>query len=313
MSNAIIIFKQTVIMFLYMAVGFGMYRAKLVTKEGSASMASLLLYVIIPVVLVQSFQVEYTAEKARELLSSSLAAVVLLLAAMLISHLCFRKNPVNDFGTAFSNAGFMGFPLITALLGKEAIFSVAGFVALINVLQWTYGQYLLSGDKADLSLKKIYRSPILLAFLLGLLLFFTRIKLSPVLSGTMSGIAAMNAPLAMIVMGVYLAQLDVKAAVCNLQLYFASAVRLILIPLVSFVLLYFLLPGLTPTMKTALYIAAMAPVGSNVAVYAQKQGKDYSYAVGLVCMSTLLCILTMPLLIFLTSTEVVSLNWTRRG
>ena len=299
MANALIIFKQTVIMFLYMAAGFALYRARLISKEGSASMASLLLYVIIPVVLVQSFQVEYTAEKAKELLSSSFAAIVLLLAAMLISHLCFRRNPVNDFGTAFSNAGFMGFPLITALLGKEAIFSVAGFVVLINVLQWTYGQFLLSGDKADLSPKKVYRSPILLATLLGLLLFFARIRLPSVVSGAMSGIAAMNAPLAMIVMGVYLAQLDVKAAVRNLQLYLASAVRLILIPLVSFVLLYFLLPGLTDAMKTALFIAAMAPVGSNVAVYAQKQGKDYSYAVGLVCTSTLLCILTMPLLILM--------------
>lgn len=58
-------------------------------------------------------------------------------------------------------------------------------------------------------------------------------------------------------------------------------------------------PGLPGAMKTALYIAAMAPVGANAAVYAQKQGRDYSYAVGLVCLSTLFSVVTMPLLILL--------------
>lgn len=300
MSNALIVFRQTVIMFLYMAVGFTLFRAKLITREGSASMASLLLYAIIPVVLIQSFQVEYSAEKAAELLSSSLAALVLLLASMLISHLCFRKNPVNDFGVAFSNAGFMGFPLITALLGPEAIFSAAGFVALLNALQWTYGQYLLSGDKGDLSLKKTLRSPLILSFLLGLALFFARVKIPPILGGAMNGLAAMNAPLAMVVLGVYLAQLDVKRALRDARLYAGAAVRLLLIPALSLLLLRFLFPGLTPSTRTALFIAAMAPVGANVAVYAQKQGRDYSYAVGLVCLSTLLSIVSMPLMILLS-------------
>ena len=299
MANALIIFKQTLIMFGYMAAGYLLFRARLITREGSASMANLLLYLIIPVVLIRSFQVDYTPEKAAQLLSSSFAAVVLLLAAMLVSHLCFRRRPIDDFGTAFSNAGFMGFPLITALLGSEFIFPVAGFVALINALQWTYGQYLLSGDRSDLSLKKIVRSPIILAFLLGLLLFFCRVKLPTLIADAFGSISAMNAPLAMIVLGVYLAQLDVKKALRDRYLYLAAAVRLVLIPLLSYLLLALVLPGLTAAMKTALFIAAMAPVGSNVAVYAQKQGKDYSYAVGLVCLSTVFSVLTMPLLILL--------------
>lgn len=300
MSNAIIIFKQTIIMFLYMAVGFTMFRSRLISKEGSASMASLLIYIVIPAVVIQSFQVEYSPEKANELLISIAVGALLLTVAMLISHLLLRKNPIDDFGAAFSNAGFMGFPLIAALLGANAIFCVAAFVAMLNALQWTYGQYLLSGNKEDLSAKKVLQNPLVLSFGLGLLLFFCRITLPSVVSSALSSVAAMNAPLAMITLGVYLAQLDVGRAVRNRQIYFASAVRLILIPMVSFVLLYFLLPVLTPTMKTALFIAAMAPVGSNVAVYAQKQGKDYSYAVGLVCLSTLFSILTMPLLILLT-------------
>lgn len=299
MANALIIFKQTVIMFLFMAAGFALFRAKLISKEGSASMASLLLYLIIPAVLIQSFQVEYTAERARELLGSIALGALLLLLSMLLSHLLLRKNPIDDFGAAFSNAGFMGFPLITALLGGEAVFYAAGFVALLNALQWTYGQYLLSGNKADLRFKKVAGSPLVLSFLLGLALFFLRIPLPPLIGTALGSLSAMNAPLAMITLGVYLAQLDVKQALRQRRLYFASAVRLILIPLASWLVLRFLVPGLPAAMKTALFIAAMAPVGSNVAVYAQKQGKDYSYAVGYVCLSTLFSILTMPLMILL--------------
>ena len=299
MANALIIFKQTVIMFLYMAVGFGLFRARLITKEGSASMAHLLLYVVLPSVLIRSFQVDYSPEKARELLISIAVGALLLLAAMLLAHLLLRKNAIDDFGAAFSNAGFMGFPLITALLGADAVFYAAGFVAMLNALQWTYGQYLLSGDRADLSLKKIIGSPLVLSLLLGLALFFLRVKLPPLLGSAVSALSGMNAPLAMVILGVYLAQMDVKKALGSREIYLASAVRLILIPLVSWALLYLLFPGLSYAMKTAIYIAAMAPVGSNVAVYAQKQGKDYSYAVGLVCISTVLSIVTMPLLILL--------------
>lgn len=299
MANALIIFKQTVIMFLYMAVGFGLFRARLITKEGSASMAHLLLYVVLPSVLIRSFQVDYSPEKARELLISIAVGALLLLAAMLLAHLLLRKNAIDDFGAAFSNAGFMGFPLITALLGADAVFYAAGFVAMLNALQWTYGQYLLSGARADLSLKKIFGSPLVLSLLLGLALFFLRVKLPPLLGSAVSALSGMNAPLAMVILGVYLAQMDVKKALGSREIYLASAVRLILIPLVSWALLYLLFPGLSYAMKTAIYIAAMAPVGSNVAVYAQKQGKDYSYAVGLVCISTVLSIVTMPLLILL--------------
>lgn len=201
MANALIIFRQTVIMFLYMAVGFGLFRARLITKEGSASMAHLLLYVVLPAVVIRSFQVEYSPEKARELLISIAVGALLLLAAMLIAHVLLRKNPIDDFGAAFSNAGFMGFPLITALLGGDAVFYAAGFVAMLNALQWTYGQYLLSGDRADLSLKKIFSSPLVLSLLLGLALFFLRIQLPPLIGSAVSSLSAMNAPLAMVILG----------------------------------------------------------------------------------------------------------------
>jgi hypothetical protein len=157
----------------------------------------------------------------------------------------------------------------------------------------------MSGDKKDLSIKKILKSPIIIGFLIGLVLFFTGIKLPYIVSTTLSGISSMNAPLAMVTLGVYLAQMDAKRILGDWRIYFASAVRLVLIPVISLVILK-ILPGMSSAMKCALYIAAIAPVGSNVAVYAQKQHSDYPYAVGLICVSTVLSIITMPLMVLLS-------------
>lgn len=299
MQNALIIFRQTCIMFVYIAIGFSLFRANLITKAGSASMASLLLYVVLPSVIINSFCVSSSGEKIGALLISLLAGTLLLIAAMVISHLLFRKNPINDFGVAFSNAGFMGFPLISALLGAEAVFYAAGFVAVLNALQWTYGQYLMSGDKSHINIKNVIKNPLVLSLLAGLLIFFSGLQVPAVVKSTFSALAAMNAPLAMIILGVYLAQMDFAKTFRDKSIYLASAARLLLIPVASFLLLT-AIPGMGADMKSALFIAAMAPVGSNMAVYAQKQGLDYPYAVGLVCLSTVFSITTMPILILLT-------------
>ncbi len=298
MENAILILKQILVMFCYMAIGCALYKTGRITKEGSASLANLLLYAVLPAVVLNSLAVSDSREKAGALLMSLLAAAILLAAAMLVSHLLFRKNPVNDFGAAFSNAGFMGFPLISALLGQESVFYAVGFVALLNALQWTYGQYLMSGDRNQLRPMTVLRNPLVLSLLLGLILFFSGIQLPPLIKTGLAAVASMNAPLAMIILGIYLAQMDVIGTLSNPSVYLTSAVRLVVIPLLSLAILHFM-PMMGTEMKTALYLAAMAPVGSNVAVYAQKQGRDFSYAVGLVCVSTILSLVTMPLLILL--------------
>ena len=93
MSNAIIVLKQTLVMSLYMAVGYLMFRVRLISKNGSASMANLLVYVVLPAVVVLSFQAEYSEDKARELLSSIVvSACLLLIAVVIISSIIYKYN-----------------------------------------------------------------------------------------------------------------------------------------------------------------------------------------------------------------------------
>lgn len=295
METVWIVLRQTLLMFLYMGTGVLLFKKGLITKEGSRSMANLLLYVVLPCVVIKSFCVERTAEKTAGLLVSLGAAAVILLLAMAVAHLLFRSNPIDDFGTAFSNAGFMSFPLVSAVLGSGAIFYAAGFVALLNALQWTYGQTLLSGDKCHAAPGAVLKNPLVLSLGAGLILFFTQLPLPGLATDALGAVAGLNAPLAMVILGVYLAQTRFVSLFTEPRLYAASAVRLVLIPLLTMLVLR-LLPAAYADLRTTLLIVASAPVGSNVAVYAQKLDGDYAYAVRLVCLSTLLSIVTMPLL-----------------
>ena len=205
-----------------------------------------------------------------------------------------------QIGVAFSNAGFMGFPLVTAVLGGEAVFYAAGFVALLNALQWTYGQATLSGDKKYIQLGAVLKNPLVLSLLGGVVIYFCRIPVPQFLRTPMGAIAGMNAPLAMIVLGVYLARTDLKAIFTRPRLYALSAVRLVVIPLLTIVCLM-LLPAGWRQIGTVLIIVNAAPIGSNIAVYAQRLGLDSSYAVQMVCLSTLLSLITLPVMLSLAA------------
>lgn len=298
MATVFIVLRQSIIMFVYMAIGGLLFKKGLITKEGSKSLANLLLYAVLPCVVVKSFCVARTPERMNGLLVSFLAALGILLLAMAVSHLLFKRNPIDDFGAAFSNAGFMGFPLVAAVQGSEAIFYAAGFVALLNALQWTYGQSLISGDPSYRSPKAILKNPLVLSLLLGILIFCFEIPMPAIASDLLAALAALNAPLAMVILGVYLAQTDPKTLFNDPHLYVVAAARLVLIPLLTALVLK-LLPAQYAAIATTLVIVAAAPIGSNVAVYAQKLGKDYAYAVRGVCLSTLLSAITMPLLMLL--------------
>lgn len=295
--------KQIIIMFLYMLVGFVLFKGKKISKEGSASMGTVLVWLVVPTVVVKSFCVAPTPERITGLLWGIVASVVALSVSMVMARLLFKKRPIDHFGAAFSNAGFIGIPLVRATVGDEAVFYIAFFVAALNTLQWAYGVAVITEKKMTVN-KKTLMHPLVLSIGLGLLLFFTGwgVRLPEVISGTLTGISALNAPLAMLIMGVYLAQADMRSLWTDKHLYLLSAVRLVLIPLVTLVVLWLmqmLIPALDTVIVLALLVTAIAPVGANVAVYAQLHKKDYVYASKAVVLSTLLSIASMPLIILL--------------
>lgn len=299
MELATILVRQILQMFLLSGLGYALFKGKKITPEGSRALGNILIYLALPAVIINGFRVERTQAHILGMVYSGAAAAVLLLLSIVISRLFFKKDAIAAFAAAFSNPGFFGIPLIVASVGQGAVFYVACFIAFLNIGQWTYGVSILTGQpiRQGLSLKKLIKAPFVIAILMGLLLFFTQLPLPPVVSGCLSSVAALNTPLAMFTVGIYLAQTDIPGMLRRKSLYLISAVRLLLIPAVALELLL-LLPGAWHDMKLALLLAIACPVGSNVAVYAQLHGKDYPYAVETVVISTLFSLLTMPLLVW---------------
>ncbi len=297
MEMALIILQQTLTMATYMAVGWCLFKCKKITVEGSKTLATLLMWLIVPTVVIRAFCVEFSMARLGMLAQSFLLSAVALTISTNLSKLIFRKNPIDRFSAAFSNAGFIGIPLVTAALGEEAVFYLCGMLVFVNLLQWHWGEKVIGGQEAKLSLKMIRTNPFILATLIGLVLFVTGLgtKLPGVISGAMKGIADLNGPLAMLILGVYLAQTKLTTLFMTPKLYLISVVRLWLMPLIT-VFVFSLFP-IDNTIRMAVLIASSTAVGSNVAVYAQMHGGDYPYACKIVALCTTISILMMPLFI----------------
>lgn len=303
MSTVLILLRQMVIMFILMGVGYLMFHFKKISNEGSKSLGNILIFISLPCVIIKSFLVERSTEATIGLGLSALAAAVILACSILISRLFFKKDAIAGFASAFSNPGFFGIPIIVACVSDGAVFYIASFIAFLNFLQWTYGVSILQGKSASLTFKRVITAPFMIAIIIGLFFYFTGFQMPQILLQCVTFLSQLNTPLAMFTIGIYLAQTNVAKMFCQKVLYGISAVRLIIIPLVSLLLLS-LLPNTYADLKMAVLIASACPVGSNVAVYAHLHQKDYPYAVETVVISTILSLITIPLL-----TALASLLW----
>lgn len=300
MELGFILLKQITIMFLLMALGYLLFKKGKISTQGSKDMGALLIYCVIPIIIIKSFWTTYNSNKLKILILTFFISLIVMIISMAISKLSFKNNGIKNFSASFSNAGFLGIPLVSAVLGSDAVFYIACIIAQLNIFQFTYGVFVMTKNKDAISYKKIITNPILISFFIGLIIFLLRVPEIEILSQTMSILSGLNTPLAMLISGVYLAQANFKQLFTSPDLYYVSFVRLILIPFVI-ILFLMLLPYELYTVKLAILIAAAAPTGSNVAIYAQQYEKDYSFAVLNVCLTTILSILTLPLVITIAS------------
>lgn len=290
----IILLKQICIMFLLIAVGMFLVKKGYLSEQGGKDLGAILLRVVIPCVILKSYITEYTAERAVDLAVSAAMALLALLVAMVISFLAFgTKRSIENFGASFCNVGFIGIPLVQAVLGEGAVFYLGSFIALLNILQWTYGVFILTGDKEAVRVKTIAGNPVVLSFFGGILLFFLRIPVPQVIVSTLGSIGSMNTPLAMIILGTYLAKMNFREMFAAKSAYVCTVLRLILIPAATLLVLS-LIPGVKTEIKQVILIACGTPVGSNIAIFAKQYEKDYRLSVVTVCLSTICCIVTVP-------------------
>ena len=224
------------------------------------------------------------------------AHAALILLARLTARGDGRALPVLRLATVFSNAGFMGVPLEYAILGPEGVFYGIVYVAAFNLFIWSWGIVEMRGSgRMDwASVRPMLVNPGTVGIAVGLPLFLLSVSLPQVVKTPVHLMSEMNTPLAMLVIGFYLAGADFRRVLRSGAAYVAAAIRLVAFPLALVGLLWLLRRSLDRTMSLALVIAASAPVAAMVSMFASKFGRDVDLSVGLVSGTTLLSIVTMP-------------------
>ena len=293
-----ILLRQIAIMALLIAVGVVLRRKGYLSEQGTKDLGAILLRIIIPCVIIKSYIVPRTPERIQALALSAGLALLGFLAAMVLAYVVFgKRRRMENFAAAFCNAGFIGIPLAQAAIGEEGVFYVAASVALLNLFQWTYGVYIMADRRDAISARNVVKNPVVIGIVIGVVLFFTAVPVPEIVTSTLGYIAGMNTPVAMILMGTYLAQLSWRELL-DRRAWGGVAMRLVVIPAVI-LLLFWLLPINSTDVAMAAFLAAATPVGANICVFAQQYGCDYKLSVVTVCQSTVVSIVTVPALVAL--------------
>lgn len=302
--NFEIVLGQVLILFIIIIVGVIAGKAGIIADGASKKLSELLLYVTSPMMVLGSFFFEYSAEKLMNGLLVLLVAIGFYFISIFISSILFKGfnekvKPIMRFSAVFSNAGFMGLPMMKALFGSEGVFLGSFYVVAFNIFVWTFG-YAMYGNTKESGgmgrlLKKALLNPSVIAVYAGVVIFIFRIPVPDAVKSAVDYIGDMTMPLSMLIIGALISTAELKSLVNDIRIYYVSAVRLIVMPLLAYGILY--LTGV-PEMILSIVVTALAmPVAATTTIFADLFDKDAVFASKAVTLSTILSIITAPLIV----------------
>ena len=297
------VFSQVIILLLLILIGFVLTKGHILTEQGSKSMTDMVLTIVTPCVIIKSFMREYDPSLLKNLLIAFLIAFLCHLGFILLGHLFLRdrdiaKQKVLQYGVVFSNCGFMSLPLQVSIVGDMGVFYGSSYIAIFNLFVWSYGITMMSGNRKYMTPKKLIINPGIIGLTIGLIIFLFSVPTPEIINKTVSYVASLNTPLPMIIIGYHLANSNILDGIKNWKCLFAIALRLFIFPLLALAVMY--ICGIRGDMLISSIISCSAPVAAITTMFAAKFGRDTSLSVNLVSLSTILSLISMPLLITLT-------------
>lgn len=296
-QELLVVAGSVLTLFLLMAVGFVFGKRGLLSGNTLSQLSRILLSAVIPAAMIDVFQVERSPSLDRQLLISLLALTGVYLLYMVLSVPLFRREGGQTRGvlrcsSIYGNVGFMGLPLIQSVMGNGAAMTAATSLAVFNVATFTHGAAAIGG-KENFSPKKALLNPAVIGFLIAIGLYLLDLRLPAPVGSAVGYLGSLNTPLAMVVIGGQMASSDLAAAFRDRRLYLASAIKLIGLPILTALIL---LPfRLEQVIYMTIVILSGCPTAGVNSLFAQNMGKDAGLAARQLTLSTLLCIITLPL------------------
>lgn len=296
-----LIVNQILKMLLLMLLGCVCYRLKFIDQNGNKMLSNLLLMIVNPILAIVVLQTDYSPHLVSGLLTAYLLAFLTHGAMVIVSTLLIRNQEdpdccIDRFSSMYANCGFMGIPLVQSILGNEGVLYLTAYMTVFNLFSWTHGIIIMTGKTTRKDLQRGLLSPMIIASILGLVLFFLQIRLPAVLGDAMTYVSNMNTPLAMMIAGISVAQTDFSKMLKNRKLYFTSAVKLLLMP--ALVLAGLAVAQVDSTVACTTLIAAACPVAATGTAFALRFHKNYKYSSELYAFTTIASLATIPLFVY---------------
>ena len=294
--------NQILVLFLLTGVGFFCRRAGILNQNSVSSLSKFLLNICIPAMIIYSMQIPFSqsiAEKSGMLIFAALCYYVIAFAVCFVTPYILRckkeEYGVFRFMTMFSNSMFMGFPILSMLFGQEAIFYAAIFNIPFTLLTYSVGIWILrSGDGGVSFSWKLLLNAAFLSTFVGIIFFVTSFSIPDPFYGALGLLSDITTPLSLVVTGGFLASLETKAIFSNVRQYFAAGIRLLIIPALTFAVCSLFITD--PLILGITVVTAGMPAAVNTVILAEEHDARPDIAAQGVFISTLLCILTIPLL-----------------
>ncbi len=301
---------QSLILFLLISTGFGAGKAGVIKGETIRALSRFLVDFTLPVLIIISMQRSYTAELRDQALRVLAISSLIYAASFPMAYAATRlyrgagkpELGVHRFAMCFSNVGFMGFPVAESMLGRESLFFVSIYNIPFQILAFSVGVVMIAGKAKGAPSEKTGRSgslkvlfnPAIASALVGFAFFLGSVRIPDPIFTAMDLLGGMTTPLAMVVIGAVLSQTKLSGVLGNLRLWSTTAYRLALHPLLVFAFVKAM--GLEGLELTVPVLVSAMPVAANSTILAGVYGGDSVTASGLVFVSTLLSLATIPLI-----------------
>ncbi len=293
------VFTQVVILFILIFLGFILNKTKVINEKAAKGITDIVLYIATPATIIKSFIRDFSPALLKNLGVGFLAGIVAHIIFITLSLLLLRSKDAStkkvlQFGVIFSNCGYMSLPLLQAVLGDDGVFYGATYIAVFQIVIWSYGIFLMGNGFKDITAKKVILSPGIIGFAIAFIIFVFEIPVPSIVREPINYMASLNTPLPMMIIGYHLANSNVFNGLKNIKLLFATVIKLGLFPIIA--IFGFYICGIRGTMPLALTTCISAPTAALCTMFASKFERDTSLSVTMVSLTTLLSVISMPLI-----------------
>lgn len=294
-----VLVEQVILLLFMLATGFYGYKRHIIDSRSVKAMTDLLINITMPLMIIASFNFPFSVDLLKNFSIVLIATITIHLLSYFIGKILFchceeNQRKVLIFSIIFSNCGFMGIPVISSLLGKIGALYSSIYLIGFNAFVWTLGVTIYNSNAKEKGLKNVLTNPGIVGILIGFSLFVCPVKLPEIIYSAVDSIGSMTTPLSMLIIGAGLATCELREIFKGFHIYWASIIRLLILPLLT-LLVCKLLP-IDHTVVGVCVLSTAMPIANMTMILAEKYGGDTKLASRLVFFSTAFSMITIPLL-----------------